>query len=1608
MKNKLLVLIILAVFSLGDVYAQEPSVIWPVDLGYRTPFEYSCDIRFDFEPTSDSAILAYIRDRSDALDEYLQQYECGFPMLRVSRSQRNINTESDCFYTFDRYYNVDFYCDDVPTRFEFKEHFHVFRMVEDYALVPIEGQMITFDEGYYETDLPREMSVDSLKTYYPDLHSSCDIDSQLKIEVNVEEGEETGCSKDYIRTYTVKDCGDVLIGIITENVTLESRLNVRGHLKTEEYTDSQGLPRPFTTIVQLENAGANILYSRNKSDLRVSYRDVRTESPNRILRRYFVKPENCEEIADSITQLIKRKAENLVPFSYFCTNATIEGVNDGKLEIYRPEEDEGCADRPDYPNEWYSIVLDNTTTGDHLVFEYPEFENIYMIDSLATGHYVLNIYARCPSCDFQHVSVYNREFDIKVRKMKLDVTDGLGLFSDHAYISYNAVVSVTGPDDSYVPFEEYDKIVGLFVDEWELASGLIYSPKRQDWQLSEMQNNNMYGHGAYENIDMHYRMFNEQYGHGLQRMIVARDERYRVTYRLYKTPQRDEEHGPLFKEAYKNVYKEELMCSNDPNEIFGPAGYTNADSTIVQMINATDDINYTIKFENDPKFATSAAARVKITCPLDEHADPTTFRLGNFGFGEYTFEVPPLVSYYNNRINMDSLGYWLDVTASIQVPENEAYWIFQTIDPETGVTPIDSLGFLPVNDTLIGNGEGFVTFTVAPKPGSNRSVIQTGDTIVEQAFIIFDENEIVPTNRYKNMFDAQAPTSTIVCDTTGAAAAMRLDIGVDVADDPNGSGIRYVELYANVDMAGYEMIAQMHPDSIYPYSLADGTSFEFMCLAVDNVGNKEAYKPYYELFYCLGTPPRNMILSNNIFEENDAVGTLIGTFTTYDDQNTDNFVYTLVDGAGNDNNGLFSIVGNQLRTNYDFRCYGDYEYSIRVRTTDITNLYFEKTFTIYANQTETIDPTPVYRYLCPGESFYFAGQYIDEEGVYTDTLSSYLGCDSIVRMIVQMNPMPVTTEVSDVMCFGDDYTNNSFNLTADSLAVLTQGWAMDDDLTLYLDNYVENAHGCYDTTRLSLTVHPSFDVVDNVTVCSTDLPYVYHGRWFFNDTTYVLQYETFTGCDSTFMLHLTVDTAGTQSNNLATGWNWYSTYIDQSNGQGLLELENALGTHGIIIKSQHDFTQYYPEVQSWYGNLSGIDNKSMYMIQTDAELVTDMLGCPAPDDTITLHSGWTWIGYPVPNTMYVSQTPTAVSGYPSDGDIFKSSSMFSMYYADYGVWYGSLSLLEPGKGYMYKSNSNSDKYLYYPNHSRTEGYLVEVPETHWTEDVHSYANNITILGLVELDGQLIESDTLEVGVFCNGEKRGSGRALYLEGLDAYRIFLTVHGEEGDPLSFRLFDHNRNKERRIRCRQQLTFHANDHYGDLKQPYVIRFATDYDKLIEAEICDGQYYTENGFRVFNQGTYFKELVGQHGNDSIIRLDLTVNPVYQYEEEVVAVEFPFQYGDKTFDRAGTFTLPFQTEHGCDSVVVMKVVPYEGVRELMVSPVPAGRSDRVTLYFPFTRAEQQGLQVEVYTLTGSLLQYDTPTRFPIELKHFDVAGTYMVKVTMGTGEVVTGKIIVK
>ena len=93
-------------------------------------------------------------------------------------------------------------------------------------------------------------------------------------------------------------------------------------------------------------------------------------------------------------------------------------------------------------------------------------------------------------------------------------------------------------------------------------------------------------------------------------------------------------------------------------------------------------------------------------------------------------------------------------------------------------------------------------------------------------------------------------------------------------------------------------------------------------------------------------PPTDINLSDSSVLGNQVVGTAVGTLTTTDPNAGDTHTYSLVAGSGSDDNGSFTITGDQLLTNAVF----DYEtknsYSIRVQTDDGHGGTYQESFII--------------------------------------------------------------------------------------------------------------------------------------------------------------------------------------------------------------------------------------------------------------------------------------------------------------------------------------------------------------------------------------------------------------------------------------------------------------------------------------------------------------------------------------------------------------------------------------------------------------------------------------------------------------------------------------
>ena len=283
----------------------------------------------------------------------------------------------------------------------------------------------------------------------------------------------------------------------------------------------------------------------------------------------------------------------------------------------------------------------------------------------------------------------------------------------------------------------------------------------------------------------------------------------------------------------------------------------------------------------------------------------------------------------------------------------------------------------------------------------------------------------------------------------------------------------------------------------------------------------------------------------------------------------------------------------------------------------------------------------------------------------------------------------------------------------------------------------------------------------------------------------------------------------TQTIPLATGWNWFSINIE-SDDMSLDNVLYSLGENATLIKNQTEFATYY-EGFGWYG-LDAIDVTSMYMIQmtTSADLVLEGTAVDYQNIPIALSSGWNWIGY-LPQAL--NNLESALASIGENANLIKSQTEFATYYEGFG-WYG-MDSLNPGDGYMINMNASATLIYGIPDG------LVRNDEAsidfHWSVNPHQFEHNMTITADVEIDGIQISEDD-QLGVFVNGECRGTAVPTYFPLTDSYTINLMTYGETGDELSFRVYQSETNTE--IEVLDNLTFEINGIIGNDIDPILLR--------------------------------------------------------------------------------------------------------------------------------------------------------------------------------------------
>ena len=119
-------------------------------------------------------------------------------------------------------------------------------------------------------------------------------------------------------------------------------------------------------------------------------------------------------------------------------------------------------------------------------------------------------------------------------------------------------------------------------------------------------------------------------------------------------------------------------------------------------------------------------------------------------------------------------------------------------------------------------------------------------------------------------------------------------------------------------------------------------------------------------------------------------------------------------------------------------------------------------------------------------------------------------------------------------------------------------------------------------------------------------------------------------------------------------------------------------------------------------------------------------------------------------------------------------------------------------------------------------------ENHWNVDIHQYPYNMSVTGIIQINGVEQAVPTLEIGAFCGNECRGSQRLTYFPQVDRYLVFLTLYGDAGDEMNFRLYDHSVGEELDLFCSSTISFVPDGFMGTPFDPYVFGFNTTVEQV------------------------------------------------------------------------------------------------------------------------------------------------------------------------------------
>ena len=607
---------------------------------------------------------------------------------------------------------------------------------------------------------------------------------------------------------------------------------------------------------------------------------------------------------------------------------------------------------------------------------------------------------------------------------------------------------------------------------------------------------------------------------------------------------------------------------------------------------------------------------------------------------------------------------------------------------------------------------------------------------------------------------------------------------------------------------------------------------------------------------------------------------------------------------------------------------------------------------------------PVEATICNGEEYEFAGETFTQAGTYTRTLSTVNSCDSVVTLVLNVNPVYNDEPVEATICNGQEYAfaGETFTQAGTYERTLQTINGCDSTVTLTLtvnpvysenrvvnicpgtaydfygqrisvagnyEKHFETVNGCDSVVYLQVIVNPVYEgVVKDVTICEGE-EYAFAGETLTEAGSYTRTLQTINGCDSTVTLNLSVTPLNNQVFDVAICEG--QTYTE--NGFNASEtgtytrevVENECTSTWTLNLTVNPVYDTVIEATICEGATYTENGFSADLVGTYYRTLQTVNGC---DSLVTLHLQMT-------DRLETAIEATICSNatYEFDGQDLNEEGVYTANLTGVGGCDSVVTLTLHVNDVL---TSEFDAAICQGQSYDWNG-IACTENTDYVQTFQSVSGCDSVVTL-HLTVYPVEN-TVEEATICEGTSYTWNNVEYTE---AGTYELTLQNANGcdytATLNLNMTPNIQNEETISFCEGSSVMYEGVEY-DQAGTYILTSVNPEtqctettvltvtslpieDQLTEATICEGTSYTWNGTTYTEAGTYPVTLQNENGCDYTSTLALTVNPIaHETIDQTICQGSAVQFGNLVLSSTGSYTQTFQSVvTGCDSVVTLNL----------------------------------------------------------------------------------------